>query len=202
MHAGSQRAHLDFNPRAHEGHDGKGIKVLLPTNFNPRAHEGHDEIRDQLRELARISIHVPTRGTTRLSEHTLTQAGFQSTCPRGARLRRSRVTADVVDFNPRAHEGHDGIGYIFTKTASISIHVPTRGTTVAGGILGANKDFNPRAHEGHDGHRNVDTGNRRFQSTCPRGARRSGLGGYGRCAISIHVPTRGTTLWMRRYLHL
>ena len=75
-------------------------------------------------------------------------------------------------FNPRAHEGHD-VGYINTFVwLSISIHVPTRGTTqdVCSMVIPADISihvptrgttqrvcqveitghFNPRAHEGHD----------------------------------------------------
>ena len=34
---------LDFNPRAHEGHDERIIKLeAQQLDFNPRAHEGHD----------------------------------------------------------------------------------------------------------------------------------------------------------------
>ena len=34
---------MDFNPRAHEGHDQmKRLNVSYKPNFNPRAHEGHD----------------------------------------------------------------------------------------------------------------------------------------------------------------
>ena len=34
---------MNFNPRAHEGHDDIAATTLSFTdNFNPRAHEGHD----------------------------------------------------------------------------------------------------------------------------------------------------------------
>ena len=32
-------------------------------------------------------------------------------------------------FNPRAHEGHDGLQLVDLAVGAISIHVPTRGTT-------------------------------------------------------------------------
>ena len=57
-------------------------------------------------------------------------------------------------------------------TKEISIHVPTRGTTVISANGVPYYDFNPRAHEGHD---HVHEGRRRHTP------------------ISIHVPTRGTT---------
>ena len=57
----------NFNPRAHEGHDPiMRIRMYLLTYFNPRAHEGHDSICRYAADLLHISIHVPTRGTTRI----------------------------------------------------------------------------------------------------------------------------------------
>ena len=161
----------NFNPRAHEGHDAPAllpggctpISIHVPTRgtthapapvhvsnyFNPRAHEGHD-----LRKTSRLNRWI-----------------FQSTCPRGARRQvgthiikfvisihvptRGTTTAlhrRVVrlNFNPRAHEGHDVmmlcvmLTSLFQSTCPrgarpddvvrnaniiISIHVPTRGTT-------------------------------------------------------------------------
>ena len=75
---------------------------------------------------------------------------FQSTCPRGARL--YLLGGCIVSF--------------------ISIHVPTRGTTIS-----------------DNNHDEFDI----FQSTCPRGARRTLTVTVGALSISIHVPTRGTT---------
>ena len=76
-----------------------------------------------------ISIHVPTRGTTRVHD----------------------VSPVRHDFNPRAHEGHDANSNTYRQHLLISIHVPTRGTTVLLPLVGGGcYDFNPRAHEGHD----------------------------------------------------
>ena len=121
-----------------------------------------------------ISIHVPTRGTTDFSPIVIQFFEFQSTCPRGARLRipvtpimqelfqstcprGARRLVSVIGyaiwyFNPRAHEGHDTRNFSQQKRrlGHISIHVPTRGTTGAHDDAGQIVDFNPRAHEGHD----------------------------------------------------
>ena len=77
---------MDFNPRAHEGHD-KRLPDLraVPYDFNPRAHEGHDQVPLHKYLNVVISIHVPTRGTTQAARWGLS----------------------VMYFNPRAHEGHD-----------------------------------------------------------------------------------------------
>ena len=119
-------------------------------DFNPRAHEGHD-----------LFLH---------GYHQ--QQVFQSTCPRGARLKhllisihvnisihvptRGTTTGDIRsagcnrDFNPRAHEGHDWVLERFFSDTRISIHVPTRGTTEKRTSIYYDIHFNPRAHEGHD----------------------------------------------------
>ena len=55
----------DFNPRSHEGNDGKHSVLLDPEhNFNPRSHEGNDDCMRDILFYLEISIHVPTRGTT------------------------------------------------------------------------------------------------------------------------------------------
>ena len=85
----------------------------------------------------------------------------------------------------------------YEANLDVSIHVPTRGTTWS-----RNDDqlrisgFNPRSHEGND--KSVMTWLRvsfLFQSTFPRGERRAFLSRIIQLgAVSIHVPTRGTTL--------
>ena len=60
----TDRKYLNFNPRAHEGHDVSVLSKNLECNFNPRAHEGHDVTVTNSGVVATISIHVPTRGTT------------------------------------------------------------------------------------------------------------------------------------------
>ena len=193
------------------------LQDIGSRDFNPRAHEGHDSSARGLNTRKRISIHVPTRGTTCDPGPHPPPAPFQSTCPRGARRGGGLFRCWWWYFNPRAHEGHDARAAIIARSA---------------------QDFNPRAHEGHDmKSRAVVPSWMRFQSTCPRGARRYGremgttnnyfnpraheghdkhqvvtvaaLGyfnpraheGHDAAApaailswqISIHVPTRGTT---------
>ena len=97
---------------------------------------------------------------------------FQSTCPRGARQKYFYSKIKYYNFNPRAHEGHDFTFSIPRSAKKISIHVPTRGTTI--------DKINNR-------HQNL------FQSTCPRGARLPVMPVNTAWNISIHVPTRGTT---------
>ena len=119
---------------------------------------------------------------------------FQSTHPRGVRLRISRVIRRTIDFNPRTHVGCDPR--------------PTSSPSRTG-------YFNPRTHVGCDGSLAMEIVPARFQSTHPRGVRPDGLEGLPRflhfnprthvgCdeehdrrasgdAISIHAPTWGAT---------
>ena len=128
---GNHAALKHFNPRAHEGHDAADfpalqeveISIHVPTRgttqtegtyilkryFNPRAHEGHDSPDAIVIVFRGISIHVPTRGTTASVAGSCWITEFQSTCPRGARLR---------------------LAGIILRCCRISIHVPTRGTTL------------------------------------------------------------------------
>ena len=125
-----------------------------------------------------VSIHVPTRGTTRPLLWALElPVWFQSTFPHGERQYRcgngkqyrgfnprSHTGNDqmllVVDlrsmcFNPRSHTGNDDIGEDILPDVKVSIHVPTRGTTSLRIVIAP------------------------FSS------------------VSIHVPTRGTTMKSR-----
>ena len=178
----------------------RGARPIISANaprqihFNPRAHEGHDDDVGAGGGGGVISIHVPTRGTTLHTAPRRLRPVFQSTCPRGARLSGVTGSGKTKDFNPRAHEGHDARHCECIPSIGISIHVPTRGTTMI--II---HEYNSKE----------------FQSTCPRGARHHwdepraltnnfnprAHEGHDKCvmqgplapAISIHVPTRGTT---------
>ena len=76
-----------FNPRAHAGRDNYDKKRKNKRNrFNPRAHAGRDIA--ELNKKARSDE-------------------FQSTRPRGARLRPLRSRSWCRSFNPRAHAGRD-----------------------------------------------------------------------------------------------
>ena len=143
---------INFNPRAHEGHDLSRIRALYcKGNFNPRAHEGHD---------LQIRWRLSVRGD------------FNPRAHEGHDDYSNRSALFLVYFNPRAHEGHDALPLlmpvrvsIFQSTCprgarpvvvtvspvtEISIHVPTRGTTTCLHRRPAQLNFNPRAHEGHD----------------------------------------------------
>ena len=122
-------------------------------------------------------------------------------------------------FNPRTHTGYDVPGGSHRHFPRVSIHAPTRGTTLIvkqttklkvyvsihaptrGTTSGADKSidiigsFNPRTHTGYD---QPPTGERRnlirFNPRTHTGYDRQTLNISGLTRIvSIHAPTRGTT---------
>ena len=140
-----------FNPRAHEGHDPSGLSQSKSyVDFNPRAHEGHDADIIRRASIHSISIHVPTRGTTMMLRVWVLMCQFQSTCPRGARHALMIPGFMRVDFNPRAHEGHDSALLRVYHTSEAFQSTCPRGAR----HNGCNRQL-----------KNI------FQSTCPRGAR-------------------------------
>ena len=103
------------------------------VSFNPRAHVGRDAQAAAVRKQGIVSIHAPTWGATRSS---CRQVGgvdvFQSTRPRGARLRIKLGKAAIRRFNPRAHVGRDSSGHEVATHTDVSIHAPTWGATRSG----------------------------------------------------------------------
>ena len=119
--------------------------------FNPRAHEGHDFTATGVICWPKISIHVPTRGTTRHGLIVVVILNFNPRAHEGHDVDYQRSACYIRYFNPRAHEGHDGTLRAGRKRKKISIHVPTRGTTSSVFVNPMEMtNFNPRAHEGHD----------------------------------------------------
>ena len=78
---------IGFNPRSREGNDGVTCCISHTcSSFNPRSREGND--RNQ-------------------SFHTLAYMLFQSTFPRGERLKCLISFFFSTGFNPRSREGND-----------------------------------------------------------------------------------------------
>ena len=147
--------------------------------FNPRSHEGNDGRYDLKNFSKHVSIHVPTRGTTKIDiKEFLDKLGFQSTFPRGERRVTISQRTFRDSFNPRSHEGNDvGVWW----------------------MLYLSRCFNPRSHEGNDlvdvSGITVTTGVSIHVPT--RGTTWSLRSIYCFSSVSIHVPTRGTTPFIR-----
>ncbi len=164
-----------------------------------------------------VSIHAPAWGAT-LSWLVDAMYAFQSTRPRGARLDVGSVDVVTRRFNPRARVGRDALLRSVGHGRGVSIHAPAWGATdqwrshrrrrtrvsIHAPAWGATADvsascgralgFNPRARVGRDTSqvRCADAAMQAFQSTRPRGARRT-AGGDLRRRVSIHAPA-----WARR----
>ena len=167
-----------------------------------------------------VSIHAPARGATSVTPSGAAQPHrFQSTRPRGARLRGSRAYLVPVAFQSTRPRGARLIAEYWYKEPvkfqstrprgarpgmtdevglfdAVSIHAPARGATSwPRPSCGGGRCFNPRAREGRDlrGYARpamIWT----FQSTRPRGARLGRAEALlDRVAVSIHAPARGAT---------
>ena len=122
-----------------------------------------------------VSIHVPTRGTTKDIVTTRTEFDVSSHVPtrgttslHGIKRGKHMVSIHVPTRGTTAGSNKQ------PRRDPVSIHVPTRGTTQLADAVGCI---------------------RQFQSTFPRGERHYWLPiCYIIITVSIHVPTRGTTI--------
>ena len=175
--------------------------TLGDSCFNPRSLKGNDYCKGCGVNVYAVSIHVPSRGTTIPIVGLALSLWFQSTFPQGERrcswLKRScaiivsihvpsRGTTTRIQeaerthtgFNPRSHKGNDGY---------------------CGRYCSCRIRFNPRSHKGNDELPRVgEVFKCWFQSTFPQGERpTSALTNFRDLKVSIHVPTRGTTKWLK-----
>ena len=128
----------------------------VEKGFNPRAREGRDHFHAQFRARGGGFQSTRPRGARLgFDKESDELKMFQSTRPRGARRRAGVPVAPAQRFNPRAREGRDAFQFEFGAFADdVSIHAPARGATTF-----------------------ISTGRNSiaFQSTRPRGARRTSL---------------------------
>ena len=187
-----------FNPRPRVGGDTTAPAAIRGTwRFNPRPRVGGDTSahlridvghvsihapawgathnRYGLRPRDVVSIHAPAWGATRKPNQRSRIQAFQSTPPRGGRPTNTTTTYEAQCFNPRPRVGGDRMALRDLARPVVSIHAPAWGATVhALGSGSARRSFNPRPRVGGDRLPSVFTvcpG--RFQSTPPRGGRRT-----------------------------
>ena len=86
---------------------------------------------------------------------------FKYTLPQGERQQKlTQNTQQHTNFNPRSHKGNDDESSYKVAYINISIHVPTRGTTIwCFQPRIAIGDFNPRSHKGNDQFFRCEKGN-------------------------------------------
>ena len=100
----------------------EGISIHAPTWGATSSHY----IKPQV---SRISIHAPTWGATLVVIPSTVHLQFQSTHPRGVRLRWVVCRDCNRYFNPRTHVGCDVTSLRLRRGIRISIHAPTWGAT-------------------------------------------------------------------------
>ena len=122
-----------------------------------------------------VSIHAPAWGATGIPPCSRCHRLFQSTRPRGARLRRC---------------------WRDWRLTEVSIHAPAWGATRRWAKRsGRVPSFNPRARVGRDGAPTVTTvASFLFQSTRPRGARRACTSGLRSPCMFQSTRPRGARL--------
>ncbi len=76
-----------------------------------------------------ISIHASAREATYGKIKNTKDLVFQSTLPRGKRLKKLIILKCKNDFNPRFRKGSDGVGDQLTVLDQISIHASAREAT-------------------------------------------------------------------------
>ena len=91
------------------GNDGFGqLGKIIATEFQSTFPRGERPVPNGSEQTTkRISIHVPTWGTTLVNPAMVKTSRFQSTFPRGERPGALPVSYHSQDFNPRSHVGND-----------------------------------------------------------------------------------------------
>ena len=124
-----------------------------------------------------ISIHVPTRGTTfPLTAAIPCSYNFNPRSHKGNDILSFFFAVSIPYFNPRSHKGNDLLMLCNPYITIISIHVPTRGTTIDIIQFYFRNKFQSTFPQGerHQG-RHVLIPEGEFQSTFPQGERPKGL---------------------------
>ena len=102
-------------------------------------------------EYVLVSIHAPAWGATVNDVNKPTAKEFQSTLPRGERLRIELSITPIGGFNPRSHVGSDSCKTVTHSIQQVSIHAPTWGATIPRWSCARMEAcFNPRSHVGSD----------------------------------------------------
>ena len=143
-----------FNPRSRAGSD-EGVTNISHTvcSFNPRSRAGSDTTKPIVEtHYTEFQSTLPRGERLRRKRAPCPLFLFQSTLPRGERPGRSASRTSGRRFNPRSRAGSDGYtdveAYAFDK---VSIHAPARGATSGGNARHVHCScFNPRSRAGSD----------------------------------------------------
>ncbi len=196
---GGSNLRSGFNPRARAGRDFCGMNSSAsPVVFQstrPRGARHHNEHGDDI--TGTFQSTRPRGARQNFIEDFLRHIGFQSTRPRGARQDLVSFLFAPLGFQSTRPRGArpDALHY-FAEPGDVSIHAPARGATAL--LLALSDGSHVSIHAPARGATSISISAAliapMFQSTRPRGARRS-TNGQQRVTekVSIHAPARGAT---------
>ena len=121
-----------FNPRPREGGDFAGdIAALVVARISIHAPaRGATRMYAAIRAARQISIHAPARGATGAIYHHIIINTFQSTPPRGGRPSMGNTPNNGPQISIHAPaRGATQLGRFSSQSILISIHAPARGAT-------------------------------------------------------------------------
>ena len=180
----------------------RGVRLILKRllerlpNFNPRTHVGCDARSGEYRRISGISIHAPTWGATKRYQNDWSLRIFQSTHPRGVRLRlQTQLSTQRVFQSTHPRGVRQSPCRCPSLPRPISIHAPTWGATpwvVVWIISGEFQSTHPRGVRRYQQRGTRDDTqyfNPRTHVGCDSRPRQTRLGRW----ISIHAPTWGAT---------
>ena len=170
-------------------------------NFNPRSRVGNDHGTQASRHGRLISIHVPAWGTTDADSTYDFCATFQSTFPRGERLKnedhifRRNIFQSTFPRGERRLMQQEQL-----RPSMISIHVPAWGTTSQEPCMSCMKGISIHvpAWGTTTGHPRTSPSIHHFNPRSRVGNDLYNYRGMLQVVISIHVPAWGTTKYERK----
>ncbi len=149
----------------------------IDDSFNPRPRVGGDvRAAERGRRACQVSIHAPAWGATRRRMLTGSDSAVSIHAPAWGATAACTARPSQIGFNPRPRVGGDrGRVPRWPSELAVSIHAPAWGATTRGGSARGQRSM--------------------FQSTPPRGGRRTARPGVGLPVIevSIHAPAWGAT---------
>ena len=166
-----------FNPRAREGRDRDNRLVIAGRRgFNPRAREGRDLRRVDAHERRREFQSTRPRGARPdVSSYSPRSSCFNPRAREGRDYSKKYIGTHGSSFNPRAREGRDNAARPKKSATAVSIHAPARGATAQQLFRVLTRDISihaPARGATPDEVLRI-LGEPTFQSTRPRGARRT-----------------------------
>ncbi len=163
--------------------------------FNPRPRVGGDSVAPGPIPPGCVSIHAPAWGATAWEMRKLFQLMFQSTPPRGGRLRSCTRCFVLACFNPRPRVGGDLCPSYICVSRRVSIHAPAWGATRGRHPLGAGSGFQSTPPRGGRQHNSCCNGRPHRFNPRPRvgGDYTMGRRQVVGSRVSIHAPAWGAT---------